>query len=434
MADVTVRADRKKRSVVSISMIGDPADPESDVQELLEESLQELFELDVPVITGSGNNRRNAQDVDTVPAQWARPTYPLIVVGSVDFDGKRSDFSQGGTQVTVHAPGKDVTCVPETGSEPSRGRSGTSFAAPLVAGEVANLLSYETVPLDTSDGSLVKNLRQYLAEDRASWKRVDQPAIWNGVDEAHGPTAAGSGDDSDDGSSDSGSSGDGSSNTSPPLHKECAGLGSRKYVSRSELKRLIEDEFCPAAVKQGALDPGSAALMRPYNSGTMDAVDIAIEWQPGVQFTPNLDDCTKYLLQEITDGCDGDDQKGNPENFKGGGFFSVGDVTYRITPTTLRQPPGNGKRGGCDCTYNFADTTCVIWGGGWSGADTGSALKHQLAGCALFPTGWSFDYGLGSDGREWTAHAETGIGQRDCVGHAGVSAGGPSEFVCHGNG
>ncbi|KAK9770403.1 putative Peptidase S8/S53 domain-containing protein [Seiridium cardinale] len=243
LADITDKADRKKKSVVSISMTGDPADPDSDIQDLLEESLQELFALDVPVITASGNDRKNEPDVDTIPAQWARSEYPLIVVGSVDFDGKRSDFSQGGAQVTIHAPDKDVTCVPESGNEPSTGRSGTSFATPLVAGEVSNLLSYETVPLDTSDGSLVKSLRQYLAEDKASWKRVEETAIWNGVDEAHNPTVAGFGGNS------GGGSGGGSSNTPPPLHKECTGLRSKKYVSQPELKRLIEDEFCPIAVK-----------------------------------------------------------------------------------------------------------------------------------------------------------------------------------------
>ncbi|KAK6065487.1 subtilisin-like protease [Seiridium cupressi] len=182
LADVTDKAGRKKKSVVSIYMTGDPADPDSDIQDLLEESLQELFALDIPVITSSGNNRKNEPDVDT-----------------------------GGIQVTIHAPGKDVTRVPESGSEPSTGRSGTSFATPLVAGEVANLLSYETVPFDTSDGSLVKNLKQYLAEDKASWTRVEETAIWNGVNEAHTLTVAGSGGNS------GGGSGGGSSNTPPPL-------------------------------------------------------------------------------------------------------------------------------------------------------------------------------------------------------------------------
>ncbi|KAK6086220.1 subtilisin-like protease [Seiridium cupressi] len=164
LADVTDKAGRKKKSVVSIYMTGDPADPDSDIQDLLEESHQELFALDVPVITSSGNNRKNEPDVDTVPAH-----------------------------------------------EPSTGRSGTPFATPLVAGEVANLLSYETVPFDTSDGILVKNLKQYLAEDKASWTRVEETAIWNGVNEAHTLTVAGSGGNS------GGGSGGGSSNTPPPL-------------------------------------------------------------------------------------------------------------------------------------------------------------------------------------------------------------------------
>ncbi|KAK9420104.1 putative Peptidase S8/S53 domain-containing protein [Seiridium unicorne] len=417
--DIYHKPDRKKKSVVTISLSsGIPAGTLNERK--LKGYLKDLFDFDVPVVVASGNDaeEEGRSDVDEIPAIWAEDEFPLIVVGSVNAAGARSTFSQGGTHLTVHAPGEDTTCLYKAGNTLKTG-SGTSFATPLTAGQIANLLSYDDPPFDMSDGKVVANVRNYVASDQFGWVRDKVLAVWNGVDEAHNPPVV--------------SSGDSSGTTAPPLHKQCTGLDSRKYVGRDELKRIIDKEFCPTAVEQKTLDSGSAAIMRSYNSGKMDAVAVAIEWLPNIQFEPNPDDCHKYLLQEIVDGCDGDDPH-NPENFKGGGLLSVGDVTYRITPLTLRQPPKNGKQGGCDCTYNFADTRCWVWGSGWASADQGSALKGQLKDCALFPTGWTFDYGLGDDGREWSADFLVGIGQRDCVTEAAKESGANTDFVCHGNG
>ncbi|KAK6063014.1 Subtilisin-like protease 3 [Seiridium cupressi] len=397
--DIYHKPDRKKKSVVTISLSsGIPAGTLNERK--LKGYLKDLFDFDVPVVVASGNDAEEEghSNVDEIPAIWAEDEFPLIVVGSVNAAGARSTFSQGGTHLTVHAPGEDTTCLYKAGNTLKTG-SGTSFATPLTAGQIANLPSYDDPPFDMSDGKVVANVRNYVASDQFGWVRDKVLAVWNGVDEAHNPPVVSSGDSS----------------------------------GRDELKRIIDKEFCPTAVEQKTLDSGSAAIMRSYNSGKMDAVAVAIEWLPNIQFEPNPDDCHKYLLQEIVDGCDGDDPD-NPENFKGGGLFSVGDVTYRITPLTLRQPPKNGKQGGCDCTYNFADTRCWVWGSGWASADQGSALKGQLKDCALFPTGWTFDYGLGDDGREWSADFLVGIGQRDCVTEAAKESGANTDFVCHGNG
>ena len=52
-----------------------------------------------------------------------------------------------------------------------------------------NLLSSDTVPFDTSDGKLVKNLWDYLQTDAASWARTsDIRVIWNGVTERDNPS------------------------------------------------------------------------------------------------------------------------------------------------------------------------------------------------------------------------------------------------------
>lgn len=64
----------------------------------------------------------------------------------------------------------------------------------------------------------------------------------------------------------------------------------------------------------------------------------------------------------------------------------------------------------------------------------GSGLKGQIDDCALLPKTWDFQYGLGSDGREWTAKFRTGVFQRHCVGEAGKEAGAPSDYGCRGSG
>lgn len=65
--------------------------------------------------------------------------------------------------------------------------------------------------------------------------------------------------------------------------------------------------------------------------------------------------------------------------------------------------------------------------------DHGEGLKTQLGDCALLPNTWNFDYGLGSDGREWTAKFRTGVFQKRCVGNAVKSAGAPNAG-CSGSG
>ncbi|KAH6679331.1 hypothetical protein B0J14DRAFT_686368 [Halenospora varia] len=165
----------------------------------------------------------------------------------------------------------------------------------------------------------------------------------------------------------------------------------------------------------------------------MDDVSIAIDWSPSLDFKPNMEDCKKYLLDIIVDACDPNDPN-NPENYKGGGSMKVGDVTYRVNPQALRQPAADGKKGGCSSTYKVLYNENWIWGHGFANADHGDALKHALGGCALLPDTWDFQYGLGDDGREWTAKSRTGVFQRKCVGHAGTSAGAPGSFGCSGSG
>ncbi|PGH17605.1 hypothetical protein AJ79_00966 [Helicocarpus griseus UAMH5409] len=106
---------------------------------------------------------------------------------------------------------------------------------------------------------------------------------------------------------------------------------SKRYVSRDKVRDIIERQYCPELVEQKALDPMSGAISRTYFQGTPDEVEIAIDWERGHDFEPNVDGCKEILGNRVLDGCDGNDPK-NPNNRKGGDFVTVGEVEYRIGP------------------------------------------------------------------------------------------------------
>jgi hypothetical protein len=300
-----------------------------------------------------------------------------------------------------------------SGNSPATNKGGTSFATTIVAGEAADLLSYEIVPFDTSDGNLVKNLRDYLQTNAASWARTPNiRVIWNGVTEKDNPTVVPHATIQQTTIT----------TPTPTSQLTCNGLASKNYIERDGLPNLIKQEFCPDAVKQGGPDKDSGSIVRLYNQGTPDEVSITIDSSSGNPI-PNESDCETHLLT-ITDGCDGNDPN-NPANYKEGGLFTVGSNKYHIDPQALRQPASDGLKGGCDSSYKALYNEYTLWGAG---------LQTQLKGCALLPNTWSFAYGLGSDGREWTAKFRTGVFQKKCAGDAGKTASGIGNFGCSGTG
>ncbi|KAF5638003.1 hypothetical protein F52700_4706 [Fusarium sp. NRRL 52700] len=107
------------------------------------------------------------------PRYVLAPTHPFGHSFLWPPTGKLSEFSKGGPHVTLHAVGDPIECLPRDSKDPFE-QTGTACdykAASKVAGEIANLLSYENVPFDTSDRNLVKNLKAYLQSAAASWER-----------------------------------------------------------------------------------------------------------------------------------------------------------------------------------------------------------------------------------------------------------------------
>lgn len=136
--------------------------------------------------------------------------------------------------------------------------------------------------------------------------------------------------------------------------KECNGLGNNKYVSHDIVKDSIENHFCPDAVKKGP-------NQQKYDEGTPEEVIITLTGPGG--FKPSLDDCKSYLTGLIIDGCDGNDPK-NPENYKGGGKVTIGNVAYQIQPQSLRQAAAKGIQYGCHSSYKALFNEYTVWGHG----------------------------------------------------------------------
>ncbi|KAH8650665.1 hypothetical protein BGZ60DRAFT_437001 [Tricladium varicosporioides] len=239
-----------------------------------------------------------------------------------------------------------ITCILREGNVLATDKQGTSFTAAVVAGEAANLPSYDTVPFDTSDGNLLKNMRNYQRTDAAGWARTPNICmIWNEVTEKDNPKMG------------------------------TSGLASALPTVLP--RALAPEKKCHSLTNKN----------------------------------PN-----------------------NPANYKGGGLFTDRSYKYHIDPQTPRQPASSGKKGGCDSRYKLLYNEYPLWGHGWDSADYGKALQKEVKGCALLPDAWSFSYGMGSNGREWTAKLRTGVFQKKFPGHAGKTTSRIDNFGCSGPG
>lgn len=190
----------------------------------------------------------------------------------------------------------------------------------------------------------------------------------------------------------------------------------------------LVDEFCADATKQGGLDKDSASIFRHYLDGALDVTDISIDYPPGHDF-PGGDKCSTSL-KRVVDGCDTENAR-----YKGGGNVADGDITYRLTPQAHRQPASKGVNAHCGAWYKGVRDETQVWGQGWATDDWGKGLLDTVKHCAVWDYTWQFNYGLGSDGREWTANFQGGIWQRKCIGKAVGSASGINGFGgCEGTG
>ncbi|KAI1404281.1 peptidase S8/S53 domain-containing protein [Hypoxylon fuscum] len=181
--DLASHPERHGKSVVVVSIAYDPALPNQQPEVTMKQYIQDIMNFDVPVVIAAGNAAEEGRFlVDNVPALFEGPDFPMIVVGSVTPNGEVTSFSQRGDHVSVYAVGQPISCLGMDGPDPIQ-ESGTSFSSPIVAGQIAIILSLEDRPFQTQKGSVVKDLKQYLISGYNSVTRGlgQQRLIWNGV-------------------------------------------------------------------------------------------------------------------------------------------------------------------------------------------------------------------------------------------------------------
>lgn len=138
------------------------------------------------VVVAAGNSNTNVSTA--VPANCQN----VVAVASTTRQGGRSSFSNYGTGIDVAAPGSDIASTLNSGTTtPSTESyaiySGTSMAAPHVAGVVAMMQAVAPSPL--TPASVESMLKSTL---RAFPVSIDQP-IGNGIVDAQAAVAAAAG-------------------------------------------------------------------------------------------------------------------------------------------------------------------------------------------------------------------------------------------------
>jgi thermitase len=136
IASAIVYAVDNGAHIINLSLAG------SSPSSIIEAAVNYATNRNVIVIAAAGNF---AQERAYYPAAYPN----VIAVGSIDPNLQRSSFSNFGSQIDVWAPGRDILTTNKNGQYEFM--SGTSFAAPIVAGLTAITEAFNT-SLNTDNG------------------------------------------------------------------------------------------------------------------------------------------------------------------------------------------------------------------------------------------------------------------------------------------
>lgn len=195
------RADRRSKTVIISSLGFSKADPTHTT--LLRPIFESLFALGIPFVSSSGNLGELIPDINKLPKTLAGPDMPILIVGAVDDQRKKTPYSQvGKDEDMIYAPGGTEAHKVEVQSkldknegEGSPGEDkGTSFAAPIVAGVIATYFNYDPKPWDDSKTGKerVQAIKDFIRSDSSSWTDSGLTrTVWNGATRAdHQSTGA----------------------------------------------------------------------------------------------------------------------------------------------------------------------------------------------------------------------------------------------------
>ncbi|KAK6001648.1 hypothetical protein QM012_002138 [Aureobasidium pullulans] len=123
-----------KGSVVNLSLGGDTRGANS-----ARKVISRMHAVGIAVVAAAGNGREAGVSADDVwPCKWN-----TICVGGMSRQYQQDWYSNTGTNVTVFAPGTDIKTLINGGG--AGYSTGTSFAAPLVAGVLATFMGWENL-------------------------------------------------------------------------------------------------------------------------------------------------------------------------------------------------------------------------------------------------------------------------------------------------
>jgi len=127
----------------------------------LNDALDEAEQAGVVLVASAGNDNQSKVNPPTV----SRGT---IAVAAVEFDNKKSSYSNFGSFIRVSAPGSNIRSTYPNGKYATW--SGTSFAAPFVSAEAALILSVR--PTFTADDvkSIIRNTARPVDDVNPNYK------------------------------------------------------------------------------------------------------------------------------------------------------------------------------------------------------------------------------------------------------------------------
>jgi subtilisin family serine protease len=160
-----VAKGRVGKSVVNMSL-------SSSTSAALNNAVQALIDAGIPVVAAAGN--ANSDSADTSPANQPN----VIAVAASNKDYRRWAYSNWGSVVDIFAPGESITSAWYTSKTATYNTSGTSQAAPHVAGVIAYLLALEG---PRTPREIFSRLQELAIKDRIQdTKGVPNLLVYNG--------------------------------------------------------------------------------------------------------------------------------------------------------------------------------------------------------------------------------------------------------------